>query len=130
MYNDTITEHDLLESVRLVAQEILDYNPDATDATDVMDAIHEQADGLVNVYYYACAQEWLAVGMPEVPEEFHGEATTDVNRLISLAMYNWYEGELVCAVEELLEERNEVDETQAEIDAYLDTPTREDEVTA
>ena len=136
MYNDTITRHDLLETVRATAKEILDYDTDATDIDDLDDAIHENADGLVNVYTYACIQEWITAGMPDADDygadaPIHDEpdsTTGRVYREASVAMYYWYRDELTNAVAELLEERNNIDETQAELDAYLDTPTREDEV--
>ena len=131
MYNDTITEYDLLESVRLVAQEILDYNPDETDEDSdaIREAIHEHADSLVNVYQYPCAQEWLAVNMPD-PEDYGLESIGTINDQIATAMYCWYNDKLTNAVHDLMTIRNgdEVDETQAELDAFWDTPTREDEV--
>lgn len=121
MYNDTITERDLLESVRIVAQEILDYNPDATDPDDLDDAIHEQADGMVNVYTYACIQEWLAVGMPDA-EDYGADTGGTIIQQVMASMYFWYRDQLTEALADML------DPKQAEIDAYLDTPTREDEV--
>ena len=132
MYNDTITEYDLLESVRLVAREIMDYLPDETDEDDdpIREAINEHADSLVNVYHYACAQEWLAVGMPDSIDYTGEHAEGDINRQITVAMYYWYNDKLTNAVHDLMTIRNgaEVDETQAELDAFWDTPTREDEV--
>ena len=127
MYNDTITERDLLESVRLAAQEILDYHGGLIlDVDDVDDDIHEQADGLVNVYTYACMQEWLAVGMPEA-EDYTGEqAEGTIIGQVMAGMYYWYRDQLTEAVRDLVNP----DEKQAELDAFWSTPTREDEVTA
>lgn len=108
MYNDTITEFDLLESVRHTAREILEYNTDATDIDDLADAIAESADGLVNVYTYACAQEWLAVGMP-TPEDFglENHPSGDIHKTISYCMYYWYDNKLTLELTELLDARNE-----------------------
>lgn len=95
MYHDTITEFDLLESVRAVAREILEYNPDAVSTDDLEDALHEQADSLVNVYTYACAQEWLAVGMPTTDELVGETFEGDVHKQIAFAMYYWYQNQLI-----------------------------------
>lgn len=111
MYNDTITERDLLETVRMVAKEILDYNPDATELQDLDDAISESADGLVNVYYRGCAEEWLVAGMP-TPEDFglenHPEG--DIHKTIAYTMYYWYDERVREAVAQLLEQRNDASE--------------------
>jgi hypothetical protein len=106
MYNDTITEHDIMETVRESAKEILKYNTEARDLDDVIDEIHDTADGLVNPYYYACAHEWLVVGMPS-PEDFDLEGEGDINRRIAIAMYGWYSQRLTEEVEELLDERED-----------------------
>jgi hypothetical protein len=135
MYNDTITEHDLLESVRGAITEMLDYHFIDTDTAvteDFDEALHEYADGLVNVYYTGAVEEWAVAGYPDIedlggeyPEHDKNDTTLQrIAREASVAMYYWYHTELTRE----LEERLNPDEKQAEIDAYLDTPTREDEV--
>ena len=114
--NGEVTRADLLEAVRVIAREILEYDTDATDIDELYDAIHEQADSLVNVYTYACIQEWLTVGMPDAeeygadaPTHENPESTTDrIYREASVAMYYWYADGLRCELSDLLEERNEV----------------------
>lgn len=106
--SDEITERDLLEAVRATAQEILDWNPDATDIDQLPDnTLNESADGLVNVYTYPCAQEWLAVGMP-LTEDLVGETFEgDVHEQIRFGMYFWYQNQLIEELTELLDARNE-----------------------
>jgi len=131
MTNDTITRHDLLENVRGAVTEMLEYN-DGTTVDDFEDALHEYADGMINVYYTGAIEEWAVAGYPDA-EDFggcypeHGKDDTTLQRVASeatVAMYYWYRDELTCE----LDKRLNPDEKQAEIDAYLDTPTREDEV--
>jgi hypothetical protein len=106
--NGELTRADLMETIRATAQEILDYNLSATEIDDLYDAIHENADGLVNPYYGACAQEWLVANMPD-PDDYgmSTEPDDDINRRISIAMYGWYAHELSLVLEDLLTERNE-----------------------
>ena len=106
--NGELTRADLMETIRATAQEILEYNPDATDIGELYDAIHENADGLVNVYTYACAQEWLIANMPD-PEDYDLECAPedDINRRITIAMYGWYADELRLVLEDMLTARNE-----------------------
>jgi len=130
MYNDTITRADLLESVRGAITEMLDYAPNATSDDDFEEALHEYADGLVNVYHTGAVEEWAVAGYPDAedlggvyPEHLRDDTTLQrVAREASVAMYYWYHTELTRELGERF------DPKQAEIDAYLDTPTREDEV--
>jgi hypothetical protein len=129
MTNDTITRHDLLESVRGAVTEMLEYN-DGTTVDDFEDALHEYAGGLVNVYYTGVIEEWEVAGYPDAedfggcyPEQLRDDTTLQrVAREASVAMYYWYHTQLTRELGE------HFDPKQAEIDAYLDTPTREDEV--
>lgn len=114
MSNEIITEYNLLENVRLVALEVMNYNPDATDIGELAAATSEQAEGLVNVYYYGCVQEWVAVGMPNV-EDYGSDApihdedditTGRIYREASAAMYWWYEEKITDVLIQLLEQRN------------------------
>ena len=114
--NGEVTRADLLEAVRATAQEILEYDTEATDIDELYDAIHESADGLVNVYTYACIQEWITAGMPDA-EDYGADApiheepestTARIYREASVAMYYWYADGLRCELSDLLEERNEV----------------------
>jgi hypothetical protein len=112
--DNEITRADLLERVRAVAEEILEYNPDATDTDALYDAIYEQADGLVNVYTHAGIQEWLVAGMPDA-EDFGGEAphhenpedtTARIYREASVAMYYWYADTLREELDSLIAKRD------------------------
>ena len=133
MTNDTITVHDLLESVRGAVTEMMEYN-NGTTLDDFEDALHEYADGMVSVYYTRAVEEWAVAGYPDAedlggwyPEHDKDDTTLQrIAREASVAMYYWYHTELTRE----LEERLNPDETQAELDAFWSTPTREDEVTA
>lgn len=111
MSNDTITVYGLLETVRMVAREVMEYNPDATDIDELYDAISEHADGLVNVYYRGCAEEWLAVGMP-TPKDFglENHPSGDIHQTIAYTMYYWYDERVREAVKQLLDQRNDANE--------------------
>jgi hypothetical protein len=110
---------------------MLEYN-DGTTVDDFEDALHEYADGMVNVYYTGVIEEWAVAGYPDADDysgeyPVHGWDDTTLQRVAreaTVAMYYWYRDELTCE----LDKRLNPDEKQAEIDAYLDTPTREDEV--
>ena len=130
MINDTITRHDLLEQVSRAVNEMMDYSPDAITIEAFDTALHEYADGLVNVYYTGAIEEWAVAGYPDA-EDFGGEYPehdkddSTLNRIAreaSVAMYYWYYTELTRELSERF------DPTQRELDMFWSTPTREDEV--
>jgi hypothetical protein len=90
------------QSVRDAGEEILEYNRDAIDVSDVADAITEQADGLIPVYYGEQVREWYALGLPDADYE-NGQAGIFAG--IQSALFEWYHGELSRVVAELLEEK-------------------------
>jgi hypothetical protein len=99
--NDTITELDLLESVRGAVSEMMEYR-DSTELDDFEDDITEQADGLVNVWYTGAITEWYACNCPdaemlggEYPEHRPEDTTLmRVAREAQVAMYYWYHTEI------------------------------------
>jgi hypothetical protein len=113
---ETPNEFELQQSVRAAAEEIMEWNSDATDVFDLVDAIHEQAEGLLNVYYYGCTQEWVAVGMPTLEDfdlEIHNLTNKDIHAQISTIMFCWYKTNLERVVEELIEVRTAQNEVNA-----------------
>lgn len=111
MYNDTITELDLRESVRAVVADMVQYR-DSTNFDDYLDDISEQADGLVNVYYTGAIHEWTVAGYPDAEElggmyPEHGTDDSTLNRIAreaQVAMYHWYHAEIVSELDRVLAE--------------------------
>jgi hypothetical protein len=90
-------------SVRSAGAEILEYNPEAVTVSDLDDAITEQADGLVPVYYGEQVREWYALGLPELDDE--GMSDGSIFGGITGVLFEHYHRELTAVVSELLEGR-------------------------
>jgi hypothetical protein len=96
---------------------MLDYNfidvHDGATVDDFDEALHEYADGLINVYYTGAIEEWATAGYPdaeelggEYPEHNKDDATIQrVAREASVAMYYWYHTELTRELGEQLTAR-------------------------
>jgi hypothetical protein len=91
------------QSVRDAGEEILEYNRDAVDVSDVADAITEQADALVPVYHGEQVREWYALGLPELEDS--GMSDGSIFGGITGALFEWYHAELWQVVGDLLDER-------------------------
>ena len=94
---------DIWQSVRDAGAEILEYNRDAVDVSDVADAITEQADGLIPVYTGEQVREWYALGLPDLDDS--GMSDGSVFGTITASLFEWYHRELWQVVEDLLGER-------------------------
>ncbi len=104
--DDNITYASIMDSVRIASAEIVEWNP-GVEIDSLGDAISEQADSLVSVYYRECAIEWVTVGLPEAVDYGYDHAEKDdISKRISVSMYFWYEQAIRDELAELLNEKD------------------------
>lgn len=100
-----VTFSEMWESVKLAGREILEYNPEATELSDVFDDVTEQADSLIPAYYSEQVREWYALGLPEAD---YNNAQAGIFAGIQSALFEWYHDQLSRVVSDMLAERVEM----------------------
>lgn len=101
-----VTFSEMWESVKLAGREILEYNPEATELSDVFDDVTEQADSLIPVYYSEQVREWYALGSREPEDSGLSDGSTFGN--ITASLFEWYHDQLSRVVSDMLAERVEM----------------------